>query len=75
MTNKHIRLSNTDGAKVIKVIRVESLVGEGTAENPARQITEYFSLKGKRLARVDYQNEVEDIHKWENLTETKRQVK
>lgn len=61
---KHKRLSNVDHAEVIKVIRILSLVGTGTDEDPFRQITEYFDLKGNRIARTDYLSEVENIHEW-----------
>jgi len=62
---KHKRLSNVNEARVIKVIEVKSLVGEGTAENPIREITEYFSFDGERIARTEYPSEVKNIHKWD----------
>ncbi|HEC67026.1 MAG TPA: hypothetical protein ENI23_17250 [bacterium] len=60
--SKHKRLSNIDSVRVIKVVKIKSIVGLGTEENPIRQITEYFNLKGKRLARTDYIEKVENIH-------------
>ena len=53
------RLSNVDECQVMQVIQIKSLVGEGSPEgSPMRQIVEYFSLEGERLARVDkYLNE------------------
>jgi hypothetical protein len=64
----HERLSNVDEVQVIKVVRVRSLVGEGTKKSPGRQITEYFGLEGERLARVDtfLDDDPEEIHKWTN---------
>ena len=48
------RLTNVDECRVIQVVEIKSLVGEGdNTGTPSRQITEYFSLDGKRLARID----------------------
>lgn len=48
------RLSNIDEAKVIQVIMVRSLVGEGDGiGSPKRQIVEFFSTEGELLARHD----------------------
>lgn len=49
------RASNVDEAEVIKVIRVKSYFGDGTRESIGRQITEYYSLDGMLLCRVDSQ--------------------
>ena len=57
---KHTRLSNVDEVKVIRVVEVKSIIGEGTKESPIRQITEYFSLDGERIARTDYQDKVKN---------------
>lgn len=40
-------------ANVIQVIQVDSRVGKGTNDDPVRVITEYWSLDGQLLARVD----------------------
>ena len=61
----HRRLSNVDEARVIKVIEIKSVVGDGTTADPCRLITEYFSLAGERLARVKEFEGVENIHEWE----------
>lgn len=48
------RLSNVDSCRVIEVIEVKSLVGEGDESGtPKRQITEYFATSGELLARRD----------------------
>lgn len=50
------RSSNVDGVKLIQVIEVNSIFGDGTNEeghSPIRSITEYYSLDGKLLATVD----------------------
>lgn len=48
------RLTNVDDVRVIEVVRVRSLVGEGDENGtPKRQITEYFATSGERLARHD----------------------
>ncbi len=43
----------TDKAKVIKVIVTESAIGNGTKEDPARLIYQYWDLKGRLLAKHD----------------------
>jgi len=48
------RLSNINECRVIEVIEVKSIVGEGdTIGTPKRQITEYYSTDGTLLARRD----------------------
>ena len=47
------RPRGTDKAKVIKVIRTESLIGRGTKEDPARFIYQYWDFKGRLLAQND----------------------
>jgi len=64
MKNKHERLSNVDEARLIKVIEIKSIVGEGTKESPIRQIVEYFTLDGERIARTNYLSKVQNIHAW-----------
>lgn len=39
--------------KVIQVIETTSAIGNGTEQNPARCITQYWSLKGALLAERD----------------------
>lgn len=63
----HERLSNVDEVTVIKVVQVKSLVGIGDGNGtPGRQITEWFTLDGKRIARYDplLDEDVENIHHW-----------
>lgn len=53
---EEFRKSNVDGVKVIQVIRVDSITGDGDGEpghSPIRPIVEYFTLDGELLARVD----------------------
>lgn len=47
------RPRGTDNAKVIKVIKTESLIGRGTQEDPARCIYQYWDFKGNLLAQND----------------------
>ena len=42
-----------DSARVILVIETKSARGSGAAEQPARIVTEYWSLGGKKLAELD----------------------
>lgn len=51
--NKGIAARGCDKAEVVQVIRTSSLIGDGTEENPAREIVEFWSLSGERLACVD----------------------
>lgn len=62
--SEHRRLSNVDEVKVIQVVEVKSLVGKGVDGDPGRQITEYFSLDGVRLARAEPFNKEPEIHEW-----------
>ncbi len=47
------RTSPIDRAKVIQVIEVLVVKGEGTEEDPCRIIREYWSLDGVLLSRFD----------------------
>ncbi len=42
-----------DSAKVILVIVTKSARGDGTKEEPVREVTEYWSMDGKKLAEND----------------------
>ena len=55
--------------KMMEVIHVVSFEGEGTKENPARLINEYYSKEGTLLATKDDWLERE-IEKAQNLTDT-----
>lgn len=62
----HKRLSWVDSTKLISVIEVKSIRGFGTLEDPVQEVIEYFSLEGKRLARVSYPDNPEEIHQWKD---------
>ena len=47
------RRSNVDSVEIIQVIRVYSLIGKGADDSPMRQLTEYWSMDGKLMFRVD----------------------
>ena len=40
-------------AEKIEVIRTESVWGKGVKEDPIRIVTQYWSLDGRELAKVD----------------------
>ncbi len=66
---KHKRLSNVDSVEVVKMIKVKSIVGDGTKESPITRITEYFDLNGNRLIRLDLNGKPTDgdptiINEW-----------
>lgn len=45
------RLTGVNNAKVIEVIEVKSLAGDGVEGRPFYEVTEYYSLDGELLAR------------------------
>lgn len=51
--DKQRAMRGTDSAKAMTVIRTASLIGEGTKENPARFLYQYWDLKGNLLASHD----------------------
>lgn len=50
---KTARPRGTDSAKVISVIETTALAGSGTEDDPVREVTEYWSMAGERLAVND----------------------
>lgn len=48
-----VRPRGTDKAEVIQVIRTKSTLGEGTKEDPARYIYQYWDFEGNLLASND----------------------
>lgn len=48
-----VRPRGTDIAKIIPVIKTESLRGEGTEKDPCRTVIQYWSLNGELLAEKD----------------------
>lgn len=63
------KLNHVREVKMMEVIHVVSFEGEGTKENPARLIDEYYSKEGTLLATKDEWLERE-IEKAQNLTDT-----
>lgn len=49
----NITARGTDSAKVIQVIETKAMKGSGTNSDPARIITEYWSMEGELLAEND----------------------
>jgi hypothetical protein len=43
--------SNIRQVKQLQVLEVRSLIGAGVPGNPVRELVEYFSLDGERLAQ------------------------
>ena len=52
-----VRPRGTDKAKVMKVIRTESIIGRGIKEDPVRPIYQYWDFNGNLLAKHDTLNE------------------
>jgi hypothetical protein len=48
-----VRARGVDNAKIIKVIKTTSVIGSGTEEDPARQIYQYWDLKGNLIGSHD----------------------
>lgn len=48
-----VRPRGTDSAQLIKVIKTESLMGEGTEDDPCRTVIQYWSTEGELLAEKD----------------------
>ena len=53
------RNSAVNEAKVIQVIAIESIIGEGVEGDPVRPVREYFTFDGQLLARTE---SIEDLH-------------
>ena len=49
--NKGTPKSRIRSVQILQVVAIEVGAGEGTAENPNRIITEYWSIKGEKLAQ------------------------
>lgn len=47
------RASNVDEVQVVELIEVKSLFGDGTSESVCRTITEYYTLEGILVCRLD----------------------
>lgn len=54
MSEKYTRDSNINSVKIVQMIKIESLIGAGTASDPVRQITEYYTMDGQIVGRRDY---------------------
>ncbi|MGF2089698.1 hypothetical protein ACQUE3_03350 [Enterococcus casseliflavus] len=59
------KLNHVREVKMMEVIHVVSFEGEGTEENPARLINEYYSKEGTLLATKDewLEREIEKAQK------------
>lgn len=60
---KFVRNSAVNEAKVIQVIAIESITGEGVEGDPIRLVREYFTLDGQLLARTEKSEDL-NIGKW-----------
>lgn len=54
MSKNKNRISNVDEAKEITVIRVKSIFGEGTKDDPVHYVYQYFDKQGTLLATTSY---------------------
>lgn len=51
--NEAVRPRGTDSAKVVQVIVTKSLVGIGVEDDPCRELIQYWSMDGKKIAEYD----------------------
>lgn len=45
--------SSVEYARIIQVIEVKTIIGDGTKENPVRVLFQYWDVKGNMLATYD----------------------
>lgn len=45
--------TNVTSAKVVYLIQVRAVTGKGTAEDPVREVIEYFDFEGEKMAELD----------------------
>lgn len=61
MSIEEYRDSNVDSVRLIQVVEVKSLFGDGVEDSPCRQITQYYDTEGKLLATTDiWKKEADD---------------
>ena len=58
------RLTPINACKVIQVIEVKSIVGKGEDGDPIREIIEYYSFDGIRLARKERDDNTSEFGIW-----------
>lgn len=59
--SKFTRLTGVNEIKVVQVIEVKSLAGNGEDGAPYYEVTEYYSLEGELLARHNPLNPDRDL--------------
>ncbi len=47
------RRSNVDGARVVELIEVCSVIGKGVEGDPVRRLFEWYTFEGELVARTD----------------------
>ena len=67
MNKPFSRSTGVNQAKVIEVIEIKSLAGEGTTKHPHYEVTEYYSLDGELLARHNPLKPDRELGVWEEL--------
>jgi len=59
MSKPFIRTTPINEVRVIQVVEIKSLIGEGIKDDPIQEITEYYTLDGVLLARKDMSSNLE----------------
>lgn len=62
MNSPFKRFTHVNECKVMQVIEVRSIVGEGTNDDPVSVVVEYYSFDGERLARKTQDDKLTDGH-------------
>jgi hypothetical protein len=55
-----IRPRGIDSAEVVQTIKTTAVFGAGIDSDPVRVVTEYWTLDGNRIARVDPSSQSEE---------------
>jgi hypothetical protein len=63
MSNTFERLTGVNEARVVQVIEIKSLAGNGDSESPMHEVTEYYSFDGELLARKTLKGDL-PIGRW-----------
>jgi hypothetical protein len=61
MSKMFTRLTGVNEARVVEVIEVKSIAGDGVEDRPMYEVTEYYSLQGELLARHNPLNPDKDL--------------
>lgn len=64
MKSPFTRLTGVNSVRLIEVIEVKSLAGDGTDEHPFYEVTEYYGPDGELLARHNPLKPDKELGEW-----------